>query len=1362
MQVGHAGTPTVSVAPGGRLAATADWSDGLGSGMLRIWNVEQGRLVCERPIGEVVDPNSIASGDFLAWSADARRLAAVGAQGGLVVWDLDKCDDPFVVDRFRQGDRAVSANIAPAPHLGYVSTLSNDRTLALVNGVPRIVRPFDAEPNMEAPQTGASVATVAGDRLARQSIQSVPTGPLGHSADGGVVLMGGSVTWLPSGRHWRTSELQLDESGKRAALGTFSGASSLPPVTSMAMVSPTGRWIAVSGPILGGAMVGVIDAKERRFVGKKVLTTKGPLATASIGTSSTDIQEGRSTWALGGGASSRMERRAISGMAFSSDEQRLIVLRPRVEASGDRDDPALVALRITDLSVAQVTWIRGIVVPDLQPVAEFGALGNALVSSPDAKVALLAGNSSLSGTTLAAVDLQDEALSVRPWVNVARGIDALRFHAEGLLVSRRLSGGSAPSPGTAAVVSGEVPASGGTRQLLAWTLASGSASTIARDAYRTEDRLSAISADSRHWLRGVDLPDGRRGVAMSNSSEGRPLWLHPFVADDGGALVPRALALAPNGRRAAIVLDRLVDERARSEVERALAKRRAPLPNPLTNQQFAASGQIDAMRRLQEEAIRDVTEAASGSKSNAEVRQRMNAAVNGLQRRASEIRRDQGARWRDAEHRTRLRQREDHAKAETALRELLQPRLVVLDADSGDMLAERRILNIEPSTNVYLSDGGRIVLTDGEAWTLIGGSGASFALHTLERQPAPVIGAAASPGGLIVGQPLQPPRAEAGLSTGVVRLPVPDNGLAETNNAGTMIAAAWGWGNLAVFDRGETERPRLKLRIPGRHVSALAFSPDSRILAVGTEEGEVALFETEHGRLLARLFSFSDDSWTVVDEQGRFDTNRREANAHLHWVMPDDPMQALSLESLMYDYYQPRLLTRILAGEKLPAVRPVSELNRALPAVSIERIEPEPDRPGFVRVTVSVTGASARKHNQLAGAIELRLMRNGQLVAEGLTEATGHALTSEAKQTLMFRAIRLPSGSEPVEFSAYAFNRDWIKSETVHRIHTRPHAEGRQPHSRAFVVAIGVNAYNNAQWNDLEFAVNDAQRSASILMDRLRATGDFAQVVAVPLVSEAGGPANATKPMIRAAFDVLAGKRRDPLLNSVPGAEQLAAATPDDTVFVFFSGHGKTATDGGGRREHHLITSDTEEGQSKVPSEGPGRRSISSDELSQWMRLIDAGVIAMVIDACQSAAAVESSGREPGPMSSRGPMSARGLGWLAYEKGIRILTASQSDSDALEFPQLQHGLLTHVLINEGLIDGRADSQPADQRIELVEWLKFGALRAPRLAHELKAGTSGDARAAKPIRTNGESRQLPALFDFVSRQRTMIIAPVEGR
>src|SRR2546423_4223245 len=102
----------------------------------------------------------------------------------------------------------------------------------------------------------------------------------------------------------------------------------------------------------------------------------------------------------------------------------------------------------------------------------------------------------------------------------------------------------------------------------------------------------------------------------------------------------------------------------------------------------------------------------------------------------------------------------------------------------------------------------------------------------------------------------------------------------------------------------------------------------------------------------------------------------------------------------------------------------------------------------------------------------------------------------------------------------------------------------------------------------------------------------------------------------------------------------------------------------------------------------------------------------MIVDACHSTAAIAGQEFKPGPMGSRG------LGQLSYDKGMRILTATQSDNVALEDRNLKQGLLTYALIRDGIDAGEADYKPRDGRIVLTEWLSYGVDRVPILYNDL--------------------------------------------
>jgi uncharacterized caspase-like protein len=255
------------------------------------------------------------------------------------------------------------------------------------------------------------------------------------------------------------------------------------------------------------------------------------------------------------------------------------------------------------------------------------------------------------------------------------------------------------------------------------------------------------------------------------------------------------------------------------------------------------------------------------------------------------------------------------------------------------------------------------------------------------------------------------------------------------------------------------------------------------------------------------------------------------------------------------------------------------------------------------------------------------------------------------------------------------------------------------------------------------------------LSERLKVLGY--QIVSAKLESDAGGNT------------VVAGKQaiRDAL-------QKIAeAATPDDVLFLSFSGHGY-ASGAAHDDEFYLLPSDVKGSCGGVSAEMLAS-AVSADELASWLRPVDAGAMTVVLDACNSADSVQTKDFKPGPMGSRG------LGQLAYDKRMQVLAASQSDAAAHEYESLKNGLLTYVLTQEGLQRGKADWKPQDGRIMLGEWLGYAANEVP-LFHTAAAGA--DAKKSPTVQQEeaGSSPakvQQPALFDF-SKSDTFTLETVK--
>jgi uncharacterized caspase-like protein len=489
-------------------------------------------------------------------------------------------------------------------------------------------------------------------------------------------------------------------------------------------------------------------------------------------------------------------------------------------------------------------------------------------------------------------------------------------------------------------------------------------------------------------------------------------------------------------------------------------------------------------------------------------------------------------------------------------------------------------------------------------------------------------------------------------------------------------------------------------------------------------------------------------------------------------------------------------------GTQFPVLPSLASLNQSQPRVTVLAVEHErlaaelaDAEPDTVQVTVEVAGDSREfglegsKRRMTTGVYDLRLFRDGQLVEQWPAEPTAtdtqqlsreqeikqwrkdHRVVeytegSNKAKRIVFNGIRLPrlAGKDKVEFSAYAFNVDRVKSETAKWTYELP--KGLKPRvPRAYIVTIGVNAFEDEAW-DLNYAANDARQSGSELKKRLEAvlapdgSKQYDKVVWVPLISDATKEgktrqftvSQANKKQIEAVLKTLAGQAADTqALSGIESVGDLRRVNPEDLVIIVMSTHGMVDE----RGTFYFLPADI--GREFSPSSAPDpatkagmlTQAVSNDELAQWLRGLDAVDQVMIIDACHSAASVQNAEFKPGPMGSRG------LGQLAYDKGMRILAATQVQQQAVDGTDAtKMGLLIYALIEDGLRAGKADSPPKDGRIMLSEWLNYASQRVPGVFQGIQdgtiKGTRGTVEYSPDSKTDAAQRaslQQPSLFDF---------------
>jgi hypothetical protein len=568
------------------------------------------------------------------------------------------------------------------------------------------------------------------------------------------------------------------------------------------------------------------------------------------------------------------------------------------------------------------------------------------------------------------------------------------------------------------------------------------------------------------------------------------------------------------------------------------------------------------------------------------------------------------------------------------------------------------------------------------------------------------------------------------------------------------------------------------------------LAADHQILAVETDHNGIQFWNTQRWSLIMTLHFFAKDRYFVVAPDGRYDTNLGADTSSLRWLASDQRLRSLAPQAFMRQYFEPDLAARLLdchadhtCAATFKPVADILSLNRVLPKVRDLEVHQGPMR-DTARVDIAVEPGydpAAPNGKTRSGLYNLRLFRNDALVGHW-PERTGDKSPPDGRDIIAWRndsrlpvgpdgafhitrIVRLPTDrtapSEPgkariIEFSAYAFNEDRVKGDTV-RVE-RPFVLSRsERRPRAYVLAIGINRYDAAQLQ-LKYAAPDAL----LIAQRLGVLPGY-DVRPLPLV---GSDMRVTKALIGAALTLLAtppfgseqaySARRATALATLHAAgidgTAFEPATPDDLVIISYSGHGWTDPAG----NFFMLPADAK----WLPTGPPADHAslIGAEELADWLEAIDAGDMALVIDACHSAASVAAGGFKPGPMGDAG------LGQLAYDKGIRIIAASQTQDVAFEDERLQHGLLTYALAQEGLDDqgfGAADLDN-DRRIMLDEWLRFAVAELPPLSTKVRrrhiAEGFGGPRRVTVIRDSlaEPQPQIPALFDFHSAASSVVM------
>ena len=467
-----------------------------------------------------------------------------------------------------------------------------------------------------------------------------------------------------------------------------------------------------------------------------------------------------------------------------------------------------------------------------------------------------------------------------------------------------------------------------------------------------------------------------------------------------------------------------------------------------------------------------------------------------------------------------------------------------------------------------------------------------------------------------------------------------------------------------------------------KEVSSVGFIQDNQYVISGSIDNSTRIWSLETGEELARLYSFNDGTWAVIDPEGRFDASNAGDVKGLHWVSGNTP---ITLSQLKDRYYEPGLLAKIMKfnDEPLRNVETFRDSGVAL-APEISLTAPVADEQ---QLHVSLK-------NSGGGIGAVRVLINGK---ELLADARGPTVDPESDSINVLVPISESSfliPGEENEISVIAYNSDGsITSPETIVFYTPPGSKPIEAPS-FWGIVMGVHDYVGDQL-DLRYAAKDAsdmKKALEVSASRLFGVDKVdITLLSTDLQALNSGAREASKEELKAAF-----------------AEIGKNAEAGDILVVYVSGHGVTY--GGQDGDFYYLTKDAVSGN--LSDEGYRENAaVSSEELTELIKGVPALKQLLILDTCGSGKVVDKITEDKDiPTSQR-----RALERMKDRTGMFVLAGSAANAVSYEATPYGQGLLTYSLL-EGM--RHPDVLKEGSLVDVRSWFDYAEKRVPELAQGL--------------------------------------------
>jgi uncharacterized caspase-like protein len=322
-------------------------------------------------------------------------------------------------------------------------------------------------------------------------------------------------------------------------------------------------------------------------------------------------------------------------------------------------------------------------------------------------------------------------------------------------------------------------------------------------------------------------------------------------------------------------------------------------------------------------------------------------------------------------------------------------------------------------------------------------------------------------------------------------------------------------------------------------------------------------------------------------------------------------------------------------------------------------------------LTIAVRYPEDRASLGEAASVAAAVVTSGTGVARVTVSVNGVQVAEQAERVpqtsvVVTTPITLRPGANAVVFGATdsgGATRQELRTVTYDppKVAVAPLPAPAAPVRNQWAVVIGVGGYDSAAIPRLRYTVPDADAIYQTLI----------------------GPAGFKKDNVLLLTD---RSERKPTLRNIKwalGTFLGRSAQKDDTVLIFFAGHGAPEVDTRGLERDglakYLIPSDAD-------PDDLYSTALPMDELQTIFGRIEAERVVAFLDACYSGAA---GGRTFAAKKTRATsVDDLFLERLTRSKGRAIITASRPSEVSIELPELGHGIFSYYLVNA--LKGAAD------------------------------------------------------------------------